>query len=385
MINYHIRKKWLQVFYRLVLGQGLLVLVLHGCSSAPAMEETESLPPVKTTEVASVNVPRVLEVAADVYPENEVVLMPEVTGVIEAVHGREGDAITTGQLLITINDEDMLNTVLQAESAVAAAEAQAVGADQTWRAAKAHFERMEQLWATKSISAGAYDEVRAGYEQARAAHLAAQSQLKAAGARLAMARSSLRKCSIYSPFDGFIASRLENPGAVVQTMPPTSIMVVVQVDPIRIKARVPELDFFKLTAGMSVDILLDALPDKKFTGSISRLGPVVDPVSRTGTVEMTIANSDAQIKPGMAARVRIDLGTRTYLCVPRTSLLTMVSDRQSEVFVLRPDNIAERRKISLAGYHEELALVEDGVKAGDQVISRGVHAVVDGGRVRVAA
>lgn len=338
---------------------------------------------VRVERVSPLVVPRRVEAPGDVLPEARVVIMPEVSGRIRAIHAREGDAIRAGDVLVEIEDRDFRDGVAQAEAGLAAAEAQLVGAQQTFDVVKVQYERMESLRRSDSISQGAFDEVRARYEQARAALRAAEAQVTAARARLRSARSMLADCRILAPFDGFVAERYEDPGAAVQTMPPTAIMLVVQVDPVRVKARLGERDLVKVSPGMPARVLLDAFPGEVFSGEVAMVSPTVDPVSRNGVVEVRLANPGGRIRPGMAARIEVDLGEENYLSVPRSSLLSVLSDRESELFVVGEGDRAERRRVVLAGYHGDRALVVEGVAEGERVVSRGAHGVSDGDQLRV--
>jgi len=367
----------------------LILALLVMCMGATACREQEigqapaTLVAVRAGQVEEITVPREIVVPAEIEPESKVLLAPEVSGMIKEIRVREGDRITRGEPLILIDDRDHRNSLAQAEAGLAAAQAQVASAEQTYNVVRTQFERMEKLWESKSISEAAYDKVRARHEQARSGHLSAQAQLKAARAQLATVQSMVEDCVITAPFDGYVAARLENPGAVVQTMPPTSLMLVVQLDPVRIKASVPEQILTGISLGMPAEVLLDALPGDVSVGEIAAISPLVDPASRNGTVEVRLANPEGKIRPGMAARVRITLGERAYLSVPRSCLLSGVSDREGQVFALDSSNRAQRRQLKLAGFYEEKALVTDGLLAGERVVIRGMHAVADGAEVRV--
>ena len=200
---------------------GLAVLAACG----QALESDSSGPavvPVRIAAVARTTVPEVVEAAADVLAENRTVLAPEVGGLVESIEVRQGDQVTKGQVLVRIADRDYRNTLVQAEAALAAAEAQKIGADQAFETAAAQFERMKELRRTDSISQGAFDEVQARYEQARAAKRSTEAQVRSARAQLGLAQEALEDTELRAPFDGYVAQRLVDAGSVLQTMPPTS-------------------------------------------------------------------------------------------------------------------------------------------------------------------
>lgn len=364
----------------------LLIMAIAGigCKQKALEQSTaKQIPSVRGATVETLTIDRTVQVAADVSAESMVMLLPEVGGAVTAVSKREGDMVKKGEVVVEINDRETLNLVAQAEAASAGAEAGAVGAAQAFEVAERHYERMKKLRDTESISQGAYDEVRARYDGARAANLAAQAQLKAARAQLSTAQKMLEDVKVRSPLDGYVAKRYVNPGSVLQTMPPTELLLLVQVNPIRVRAEVGELDFVKIKQGMSVTITFDALPDEEFTGEIAMLSPMIDPASRTGAVEVVLPNPEAKIRPGMAGRIIISLGTMQIKVIPRTALVNTVSDRKSQVFVLEANSTARRQDIELNGFYQDYAVVVSGVEVGDQIISRGLSGVSDGVTVRV--
>ena len=113
-----------------------------------------------------------------------------------------------------------------------------------------------------------------------------KAQLTQNDARLEELQINLQNTSVTSPVDGFVGKRSVDPGAMVNTN--TAIASVVDISRLRLVVNVVEKDLRMVSAGDAAEVEVDAYPGEKFHGKIARVAPVLDPATRTATMEVEI-------------------------------------------------------------------------------------------------
>ncbi|MGF1465140.1 MAG: efflux RND transporter periplasmic adaptor subunit [Sandaracinaceae bacterium] len=337
---------------------------------APQREE-EPAPPrlVVAEEVVVDDAVDQVVLLGDLHGRREVSVFSPMPERIRVLHVQEGDPVEAGDPIATLDATMQVTGVAQARAALAAAEA---SRDQL----QADVARAERL-----VARGAAPETQL---------LAAQAQLRAAEAQveqLAAARRSAGeqrdRTIIRAPIDGTVALlRLEQGDLAAPSAP---LCRVVQMNPMDVHVRVTEQDFVRLRTGMAVRVAPPALPEAEREGTLHRISPVLDPVTRTATVEIEVPNEDGRLRPGMVAEVAIVLDRRAgvLLAPARALLLGERSDeeRQADVFVVA-EGRAERRSIAVGQRYGDRVEVTGGLEAGDRVVVRGQHLLRDGAAVR---
>ena len=279
----------------------------------------------------------------------EAQVIAKVSGVALQVLVEEGQYVHAGQVLVRLDS---------ARSALIAAQSAA-----QLRKLEANYERSRQLAEQKLISANDNDQLRYDLENARAANKAANLELHYA--------------NVTSPISGVIASRSIKTGNFVQINTP--IMRIVDVARLEAVLNVPERELATLKAGLPVQLAVDALPGKTFTGTVDRVAPVVD--SGSGTFRVVCAFDGESLRPGMFGRIKIDYDQRAdALVVPRVALLE--DDGDPAVFVVNGEK-TKRVPVKLGYVDGSWAEIREGVKEGEQVVVAGKTALRDGTVVQV--
>jgi membrane fusion protein (multidrug efflux system) len=280
----------------------------------------------------------------------EAQVIAKTSGVALSVMADEGRVVRAGQTLVRL---DAARAVLQAaQTATQVSKLQA------------NYERSRQLAAQKLISANDIDQIRFDLENARAANRLANLELSYA--------------NVTAPISGVIAQRMIKPGNFVQINTP--IFRIVDSSRLEAVLNVPERELATLKSGLPVELQVDALPGKIFTGSIDRVAPVVDSGSGTFRVICTFVGGGL-LQPGMFGRIRIDYDQRAdVLVVPRVALLEDEGD--PAVFAVR-NGKATRVGVKLGYVDGEWAEVRQGLKEGEQVVTAGKVALRDGSVVQI--
>jgi RND family efflux transporter MFP subunit len=186
---------------------------------------------------------------------------------------------------------------------------------------------------------------------------------------------------VTSPVDGFVGKRNVDPGAMVNTN--TAIASVVDISRLRLVVNVVEKDLRMVTAGDVGIVEVDAYPGEKFNGRIARVAPVLDPATRTASIEIEIPNTDYRLKPGMYARISLTVEERkNTLVAPKNAVIDFESKRG--VWVPNDDRRAQFVPVTLGIENPEQVEILDGLKEGDRFVTTGAAAVRNNDQLIIA-
>jgi membrane fusion protein (multidrug efflux system) len=150
---------------------------------------------------------------------------------------------------------------------------------------------------------------------------------------------------------------------------------------------VTEVDYVRLREGMAAAISLPAMPELRRSGTVTLVSPVLDRLTRTATVEVTIDNADAVLRPGMTGRAEIELARRPGVVLAPSRSIVMLPEtdetRRAAVFVVEA-NVASRREVTLGLRMDDAIEVTAGLDENEVVVVEGQHLLRDGVEVRTA-
>jgi RND family efflux transporter MFP subunit len=179
--------------------------------------------------------------------------------------------------------------------------------------------------------------------------------------------------------DGFVGKRNIHPGALVAINTP--IVNLVDLRTLRMVINVVERDIVRVNKGVTAEVSVDAFPGRTFAGKVLRVSPVMDPATRTGEVEIHVANPGNLLRAEMFARVTLDLGSsRRSIVVPREALV--YKGDQSGVFTLE-GSVARFRPVEPGLTQQTSVEIVQGLKVGEKVIAMGASLLKDGDQVRL--
>lgn len=380
-----------------------LVSLVSGCGGRTAADGSAPAAPARIATPAVVvaegrELPETLVLDATLLADEESMVTPIVPGRVVEVLVERGDRVEEGAPLVRLRDTDYRLQARTARAAVAASAARlGIDYDATAPAptdtpevrsaaaetavAEESLRRAEELAGRGVFSAQQLDDARARAERAREAYTAATNNARAAVATLESARATLgiastalRETTVTAPFAGEIAERSVSVGEYVALATP--VVTLVRIDPLRAEMVVPQERLGDVHVGVEVHITVDALPDVSFAGTVRYVGASVRRESRGLTVEAVLPNAEGTLRPGMFARVTIDLGrTRTIVAVPEAAIHTEAG--MSRAFVIR-DSAVEERIVEILAHDAGFALVGDGLSAGESVAIERLGELADG-------
>ncbi|MGK0385811.1 MAG: membrane fusion protein (multidrug efflux system) [Patiriisocius sp.] len=298
-----------------------------------------------------------LEIQGSVETDQNIVITPEMGGVLQRVYVTEGQRVRKGQILASIDDGGMSLSIAQMQ----------VQAD----LAKTIFERQERLW-TQNIGS----EIQ--YLQAKTAY---EGQLNAINSM----KQQLTKASMRAPFSGTIDDVITEQGNVVAPGQ-TPIMRLVSLKNMYIKADVPETYITNVVTGKEVAVYFPVLGTTLAT-KISQTGSFINPNNRTFKAEINVPNKDQNIKPNLTARLKINDYTNEKAILIPQSIISENAQGEQYIYVLKEitgnNAVAKRIIIKTGRKQDDIIEVLNGLQSGDQIIQEGARSVKDGQTVKI--
>ena len=354
---------------------GLLLLVLlAGCDrQAPASLERPPAPVSVATAVTQ-DVPIYIDAVGKIVAREVVSIQPQVSGRITKIHFADGADVKAGDVLFTIDPRPYQAHLNQAEANVAQAQA-------TLNLAKTNFARVQSISDPRAISRQDFDAKKNAVE-------VAEAELGQNRAAVETARLNLEYCTIRSPIDGRAGQRLIDLGNVV-TPGNSPLLVIQRLDPIYADFTIPESDLAEVQRNMArrslrAEVRLAEESSKAREGNLTFLDNSVQ--EGTGTVKLraTVGNKDRLLWPGRFARIRLILDThRSAVLIPAEA--PQLSAKGSFVYVIKQDDSAELRPVTIGQRHGDLVVIAQGVNEGERVVINGQLGVTPGGKVQIAA
>lgn len=353
-------------------GSFLLLLTSYGCGrKAPASFERPAAP-VSVAQAVARDVPIYLDAIGKIVAREVVSVQPQVSGRITQIHFVDGADVKIGQVLFTIDPRPYRAQLDAAEANLAQGKA-------ALDLAKINFDRVESVTDPRAVS-------RQDYDTKKNAVAVAEAQLKQNQAAVESAQLNLDYCTIRSPINGRAGQRLVDIGNVVNANSST-LLVIQRLDPVYADFTIPESELSAVQQNMErrtlrAEVRLPDGPEEPHEGELTFLDNAVQ--EGTGTVKLraTIANKDRRFWPGRFAQIRLVLSTRKdAVLVPAEA--PQMSAKGQFVYVVKADETAELRPVTVGQRQGDLVVIDRGLKAGERVVTNGQLGVTPGGRVKM--
>lgn len=277
-------------------------------------------------------------------------IQPRIPSLIERVLFDEGEQVRAGQVLVQLENDEIVAGLALAQANLSES--------------RSLYERSKALAETQAISASNLEQLLA--------------QVKVDEAALEAARARLDNSVIRAPFAGRVGLRRVSPGSFVNTS--TVITTLDDVSRIKLDFAVPETFLTVLSEGMDITATSLVYPDRVFRGTVASIDTRLDPVSRAVQVRALIPNDDGLLKPGMFMSVDLQRDRGEVVVAPEQSIVP--EGRNQYVFVVA-DGVAEKRRVVLGRRIPGFVAIEEGLDAGESVITEGTHKVEHGSAVQV--
>ncbi len=360
----------------------VLLLALSGCErpKAAGMEKPPEGPvPVTTTEVKTGNFPAVLEATGQTQAFYTVQVFARVNGYLQKRAYTEGQFVTKGQTLFTIDPSDLRNSLESAKAAYELASA-------TYINAKAVLNRIKPLAQANAASQQELDSATANERNSAAALMGAKASLE-------QAKLNLSYTTVTSPISGFVDKSKMDVGTYVAAGANGLLTTVYQTDPMYVNftfsenqkiARQNAIASGKLVAPKNgkyeVELTLSDGTTLARKGEINFIAPFIDSTTGNITYRALIDNSDHKLLPGQFVHVKVKgMEWSNALYVPQKTLLT--GDKGKFVYTIEANNTVTPKPVIAGEWIGENVLIESGIAAGEKIASDGLPKLKPGAEV----
>ena len=276
----------------------------------------------------------VLNATGHVTAQRKAAVSTKATGRLEWLGVQEGTRVKAGEVIARLESSDVGAAREQTSAGVQAARANLEQGVAELNDADSNLKRSEDLFGKKFISAASLDAAKARYEKARAGVSSLQAGIGVAQANLKSATVSVEQTLIRAPFDGIILTKNANVGDIITpfssaTDSKGAVVTMADMETLEVEADVSESSISKITVDQPVEIQLDAYPDIRLEGAVSRVVPTVDRSKATLLVKVRFIDRDPRVLPDMSAKV-------AFLSRP------VKPGERKPVPAVRPDAIAKR-------------------------------------------
>jgi RND family efflux transporter MFP subunit len=332
------------------------IITLHGCSQPEAGQPEDAaakIYPVKVQAIQKENITRTLDLTANLKAFEVVHLAPASPGKIDRILVDIADRVKRGETVVEMDRTQLQQSRIQMENA------------------RSNFLRLDTLYRLGSTSEQQYEQVRTQYD---------------------VAKSNVEfleeNTTLEAPISGIVTGRYFEPEEMYTGTPNTpegkpAVVSIMRINPLKAYINISERYYPEITGNMQARVKLDMYPGEAFSGRIYRVHPTVDETTRTFKAEVLVDNAGEKLRPGMFARVMLELEDDRAILVPAISVLQQEGTNNRYVFI-NSNETARRINVSMGKrYDDRVEITSDRLKEGMQVVVAGQANLDEGARVKV--
>jgi RND family efflux transporter MFP subunit len=336
-----------------------------------------------------------LDASGYVVARREATVSAKVAGKVAQVMIEEGQHVTEGQVIATLDDSNAKAALGQAMAQAASAEASVGVAQATLEGAQSKYNRSRSV-PPGILSAQMIEDDRTGFDTARENLALAQRQAASAQATVEVFRRGEDDTVVRAPFAGVVTATAAQPGEIVAPVAGggftrTGICTIVDMDSLEVEVDVAESFISRVAPGMPASVKLNAYPDWEIPAQVITVIPTADRSKATVTVRVGFKVKDPRIVPEMGAHVAFLSPAPTKTASATASRAVIVppdavqtdENGQAVVFVIA-DGRAERRAVRLGDRGAQGQFIVAGLAPGEAVAVEGADKLKDGASVKIA-
>ena len=322
--------------------------------------DTNKKVPLITTFIAKKQVfTHFLELQGNVETKQNILVYPEMPGIIESILVKEGQSVKKGDVLAKIKDGGLSQQLAQLETET--------------ELARTTFERQKRLWNQKIGSEIQYLQAKTKYE----AQTKAIEQLK----------SQMEKTVVLAPFDGIIDDVIKESGTVVAPGQGSEIFRIVNLSNMYISTDVPERYIASITKNKNVKVEFPVLGES-LNSTIKQVGSFINPNNRSFRIEVPVANKSGNIKPNLTAKIKINDYTNNNAILIPQSIISENAKGEQFIYVVKnkkanKEAVATRMIIKTGKTQGDVIEVLANLPAGTEIVEEGARSVNNGQTVKV--
>ncbi len=325
-----------------------------GCSKSSGINLNNTAVNVQVKEVTTLDGNEEIAYSGTIEESESTPLSFSGVGTVARVLVNEGDFVSKGQLLATLNEETYKNAY---EMTLA-----------TLKQAEDAYKRLQPMYKNGNLPEVKLVEVETGLQQAKSA--------------AAISKKNLDDCKLYSPVSGIVGKRSIEPG--MTAMPNFSSITIVKIEKVFARVPIAENEIASVKKDDKAKIKIAALNNTEFNGTVEEIGIMADPLAHTYKIKIGINNSDRQIKPGMICNVNLARQNKSSgLFVPGNAVLV---DEQGRNFVYAVyQDKAVKKYIKTGKLLKSGVEVTEGLNLGEQIVVAGFQKLVDNSLISIVS
>lgn len=342
---------WLAVICVMTLFTGL-----SGCGKTDLQGNktaTKKPPLVTAASVQSGAITQTLQLNGAIEPIRLARLASPAEGPVINLRVREGDGVKAGEILLTIGRKTGVDALI-------------ASLKEELKKEEENLNRTRQLVKSTALPGEQLDIAKASFERVKA--------------QLVRAKETEQDYEVAAPFSGMVSRMLVNEGDFVA--PRAGLVEIYEPDTLVLRSTVQERYAARLKKEMQAEIGLDAYPDRRFTGKVTRLYPYLDGRLRTRTIEIRI-NEPVDLLPGMFGRIRLTIASIPDALTIPVPALRVKQKGQAAVFVFKEGKAVER-KVTTGIEEKGRIQILSGLIPGDQVLVAGHEKLKNGAEIRLS-
>jgi len=324
-----------------------------------SLNKDKNTPLITTFKVQEEAFTHYIELQGNVQTKQNVLVYPEVPGILKEVLVKEGQQVKKGQILAVIDDGGLAQQVLLSQT--------------NEQLAKTTFERQKRLWNEKIGSEIQFLQAKASYTSQKNA----TNQLK----------QQLKKFTVYAPFSGIIDDIFKEKGTVVAPGQRSELFRVINLSNMYIETDVPENYITSITKGKKVEVNFPIL-GKIVNSKIRQVGNFINPTNRSFKIEVGVPNQDLDIKPNLTAKLKLNDYTNIKAILIPQSIISENAEGQQFIYVVKDKKennlaVAERLVIETGKTQGDFIEVTKNLITDTEIILEGARSVNNGQAVKV--
>jgi RND family efflux transporter MFP subunit len=351
---------------RTVIAMPLMLLFLAGCRSTVPTEQQQPSAPAQVFVVSPQQSQGGMSVSGVIRPSIEADIAAQLTAPIASITKREGDHIRRGEVLVRLHAPALQAGVAQANAALTSAEQQRTASETQSKLAADTLARYQQLRSRHSVTPHELDQIQAQSTAAQAEQQTAAAQVSVAEAALAVQRANAADAVLVAPFDGVATRRFADPGSLA--IPGSPILHMQSTDRAEVQFSLPEGTLSSLRPGSPIEVFVGD-NERSVKALVTNISPSGDVASHSFLVKASLPGN-GNWNTGTVVNVLLPSAQPGLnLWAPPTALIQQGG--LDGVLVLRSDNHAEVRYITLGRKTADAVQVLTGLQSGDRILTHG--------------
>jgi len=333
----------------------------------------------------------ILNASGYVVAQREAALAAKATGRLEWLGVEEGSKVSKGEVIARLEGLDAEASRRQAAAALDSANSLCDQSKVDLNDSVRNLKRLKELLSQGYVSQSDYDLAEARKDRSVAAVASAEANCKVAEASLSGADVALDYTRIRAPFDGVVLTKNADVGDIVTPLgaaanAKASVVTIADLSSLRVEADVSESSLGKVKVSQPCEIILDALPQRRFRGVVHSIVPTADRSKATVMVKISFMDTDSKILPEMSAKVAFlerplkPADQTPITAVPKSAVVPW--DGRSIIFIVKGDKVIQT-DVVIGSSTGDMVEIKSGIKPGDKIAIRPQGKLKDGSRVKI--